>query len=199
MTARRALQTALVIAFALTAGPTISRAHVELYGTLTPIHISGVASGNTTGTNSQYTTSSYWAPGFGGGATVTAFKFGPASLGIDLRGSTKPGTQGADTVLGGVKLAFKPPVLPIKPYVQVSGGYLGTRGGVTTGAAAGSANPQHFAAYEFLGGLDYSILPLVRLRLIEIGGGQGHFLSGANNNDPNITFFTVNTGVVFHL
>ena len=192
----RRVKTPLVSMLFLAAATALAHAQVAIYGTFSPIHISGVASGHSS--TGGYSTSSYWAEGFGGGVTLTALNLGLVSLGIDLRGSTRPGTQGADTVLAGLKVGFHPPLLPIKPYVQFSGGYLGTRGGVTTGAAVGSANPQHFAAYEILGGLDYSVFPLIDLRVVEVGAGHGYFFSGANNNDPNVSFITINTGIVVH-
>ena len=173
---------------------------VSVYGTFSPIHISNAVTGNTTGLNSTYTTGSYWAEGIGGGVTLTPFHLGPASLGLDIRGSKAWGQQSADTLLVGVKVGVDPPVLPIKPYIQASGGYLGSRATILYGPAgiAGTSPNQGFWAYEILGGLDYKFVPHVDLRLIEIGGGQGYYRSGATVNPPNISLLTVNTGVVLH-
>lgn len=186
--------------FPLAASSWASAETISVYGTIAPIHISNVATGNaSTGVgNSSYTTSSYWAVGVGGGVTITPIHLGPLSLGLDLRGSTAREKQGADTLLAGIKAGFKLPLIPLKPYVQASGGYVGTRATVTTGFPAGSTDSSGFYAYEILGGADLSILPHVDLRLIEIGAGQGRYRNGPNNNIPDINFITLNTGVVVH-
>jgi hypothetical protein len=173
---------------------------VSIYGTFSPIHISNAVTGNTTGLNSTYTTGSYWSEGIGGGVTLTAIHLGPASLGLDIRGSKAWQKQSADTILVGVKLGVNPPILPIKPYVQVSGGYVGSRATLVNAAAgiAGTSPNSGFWAYEVLGGLDYKFLPHLDLRLIEIGGGQGYYRSGASGNPPNLALLTINSGVVLH-
>lgn len=175
-----------------------AHAQFSIYGTFAPVRISNVATGNNPGQNAGYSTSTYWAQGFGAGVTVNFLPLPVVSLGLDLRGSSRPGTQGADLALAGLKLGAKIPLLHIKPYIEAAGGYAGTRARVTTGAAAGSTVSDHFAAYEVLGGLDYPLVHFVDLRLIEVGGGKGTYLSGPNNDIPNISLFTVNTGVVIH-
>lgn len=166
---------------------------VSVYGTFSPIHVGNAVTGTTT-------TGGYWAEGIGGGVTLTPFHAGPVSLGLDIRGSKAWQKQSADTILVGVKLGINPPILPIKPYIQASGGYIGSRATLVDGEPfpiAGSSPSTGFWAYEVLGGLDYKFLPHLDLRLIEIGGGQGLYRSGPTNA-PNISLLTINTGVVLH-
>ena len=154
----------------------------------------------TDGSNIGFSTSDYWANGVGGGVTFTPIHAGPLSLGLDLRGSTSRQKQGADTILVGIKAGFKLPLISLKPYLQGSGGYVGTRSTTTLGPPimlGGTVN-RTFYAYELLGGLDFAILPHLDLRLIEIGGGQGYYHSSSSSSIPNINLLTVNTGVVVH-
>lgn len=178
----------------------VSAQILEIYGTYQPIRVSNVVTGNTTGLNSSYATGSFWANGGCIGATFSPAGLGPLRLGLDVRGSKSPGTQGADTVLVGIKAALKLPVIPIKPYIQGSGGYVGARALQTTAAAGinGTAPNQSYWAYEILGGVDYHVFPNIDLRPIEIGGGQGFYKSGPNSNKPNISILTLSTGVVVY-
>ncbi|GAC1655358.1 MAG: hypothetical protein NVS9B15_16160 [Acidobacteriaceae bacterium] len=166
------------------------RAQVSVYGTFSPIRISTSANGNVYG--------SYWDRGFGGGVTLTVLPLGPLSLGLDLRGSTTPGSSGTDTALGGLKLGLRVPLISLKPYIQASGGYLRTRTSVGVGNIAGATSNYGFGVYEIMGGLDTAIFPHVDLRLIEIGAGQGKNISGPTSGLADISILTVNTGVVLH-
>ena len=182
------------VALTVCTGPANVRAEVvSVYGTFSPLRVSNAPNGNTT-------TGSYWAGGVGGGVTLTPFHLGPVSLGLDLRGSTARQQQGADTLLAGIKLGGKLPLIPFKPYVQASGGYLGARPTILGGPSpiAGTNQNLGFWVYELLGGVDFALLPHLDLRLIEVGGGQGYYKSGAVSGTPSISFITVNTGVVIH-
>jgi hypothetical protein len=147
----------------------------------------------------QYT--SFWAAGFGGGVTFNFLPIGPVRLGFDLRGSTRPGTNGVDTALFGLKAGVKLPTIPLKPYIQGSGGYVSAR--ATNVSGYGGANrvggtfSTQYAAYEILGGVDYSVAPFIDLRLIEVGGGKGYDENGYNTGQV-LGLFTLNSGVVFH-
>jgi hypothetical protein len=190
---------AVVSIWILLTGAAAARGQLlAVYGTFSPTQISNIATGNTTGLNSTYTTSSYWATGVGGGATLRLLHIAGVGVGLDLRGSTRPGTQGADTGMGGIKLSVKPPLAPIRVYVEAAGGYVGTRATVTTGPASGNTATDEFAAYEILGGIDYTLLPHLDLRLVEVGGGKGYPIVSVNNGIPTMSFMTINTGVVVH-
>jgi len=179
-----------------------AHAQFSAYATFSPTHLSGVRNGNSSfsSANNGYTTTSFWTEGVGGGVTFNVLPLGPVKLGLDLRGSTMPGTNGADLVLGGVKLGVNVPLVRFKPYVQASGGYLGTRTRIVGGAASGSSENDKFAVYEVLGGIDYGLVPFFDLRLVEVGAGRGYNISGAGTTSGNyqVTLFTINTGLVFH-
>ena len=199
----------LVLLTALAAIPAAHAQLFEAYATFSPTHASNIETGSVlTGTVSTEQYTSFFVPAIGGGVTVNFLRLGPARLGFDLRGSTRSGTNGIDTALFGVKLAVKPPLLPLKPYVQVSGGYVATRTGnvstVTNGSvntAVGGTFTNKYAAFEAMAGVDYRLLPLLNLRVVEVGAGKG-YNSGidfeAANLGQNLTFFTINTGLVFH-
>lgn len=159
----------------------------SLYVTYAPIHLTNVQ----TGAGGQYT--SYWANGVGGGITLNFLPLPVVSLGLDLRGSTRPGTVGADTATVGLKLGIHPPVLRVKPYVQASVGYLGTRT-FSSSIPVGSTTNGTYITWEILGGIDYPVMHFVDLRLIELGGGQGI----STGSGGNASLFTVNTGLVLH-
>ena len=179
--------------------PGTARGQLEAYVTYSPAHLSNVETGavaTTTGYTEQ--TASYWSSGVGGGVTVPILRLPFVSLNLDLRGSTRPGTNGVDSALVGVKLALHPHVVRLKPYVQVSGGYLDTRTtNVSTvtvsGATEGGTFDNKYAAYEVLGGVDYPLVPFVDFRIVEVGAGQGIGI-----DSRNATFVTVNTGLVVH-
>ena len=98
-------------------------------------------------------------------------RFGPLKLGADARyfqqtksnNSPDPNTQLRGGT-GGLRLALKLPVLPLKPYVQAEIGAVSTNYGYF-GNSTGSF------AYQVQGGVDYTIFPHLDLRA-EYGGGQ---------------------------
>ncbi|MDQ2924046.1 MAG: hypothetical protein M3R43_00565 [Acidobacteriota bacterium] len=195
----RRINFTFVLAIALLA-PAMHAQIVSVYATFSPAHVSNVASGVIIANGGfQTQTASFWAPGIGGGVTLNFLHLGPATLGFDFRGSTKPGTVGADTALAGIKLGFHPPHLRFKPYVQGSAGYLASRSHLSfIDPPADPTATNKYIAYEVLGGLDYSLVHFVDLRLVEVGVGKG-ILTGINfGGSSNATLFTVNTGVVVH-
>ncbi len=199
---RRLLLFAALTLAAATLDPSAQAQLIEAYATFSPTHAGNVQTGtllNGSTYQNQYT--SFFAPAIGGGITLNVLPLGPIRIGLDLRGSTKSGTTGIDTALAGIKLAIKPPLLPIKPYVQVSGGYVATRTANLTAGTAGATFGNQYAAVEGLAGVDYHFLPFLNLRLIEFGYGKGFnsgisFGSTSTQNDLN--FYTINTGLVLH-
>ena len=177
---------------------------VSIYATSSSGRYTNVQTGSVlTGSGYQEQYANFWASGIGGGVTFNFLPVGPVKLGFDFRGSTRPGTTGADTALAGFKVGFNPPLIHLKPYIQASGGYLATR---TVNVSTNPSNPSQtvggtfsnkYAAWEVLGGVDVPLASILDLRLIEIGGGTGIIVPGTANA-PNISLFTVNTGVVVH-
>ncbi len=180
---------------------TVSPAHAQIFAYLTfsPAHLSNVATGavySATGYNEQ--TASYWSSGIGGGVTLPILHLPLVALNVDLRGSTRPGTAGADSALFGVQLAVHPHIIPFKPYIEIAGGYLDTRTtniSTVSGSSGtiGGTFTNKYAAYEILGGVDYPLIHFLDYRIVEIGAGQGTAFSSTH-----ATFVTVNTGIVAH-
>ncbi len=169
---------------------------VEVYGTLSIPHVSNLPTGSTCNTNGVCTEQyrSLTVAGFGGGVTVRLVPLGLVDLGVDFRGSDKPGTPGVQTGMVGFKVTAKPPVLHIRPYGQVSAGYFATSTPNQSVPASTSNFSNKGAAYEVLGGLDLPLLPILDVRVVEIGGGQAFGLF----NGKTSGIFTVNTGLVLH-
>jgi hypothetical protein len=145
-------------------------------------------------TGFQNQTTDFWTSGVGGGLTLNFLPVGPVKVGFDLRGSTRPGTTGEDTGMGGLRVAFNPPLIRIKPYIQGSGGYVATR---SQNIANGATFSNEYAAWEIFGGIDIPLATFVDVRAIEVGGGTGISIH-AIANAPNISLFTINAGLVFH-
>lgn len=177
----------------------VAPAQLSIYVTSSSSHFSNVQSGvllNGSSYQEQYV--SYWTSGVGGGVSATFLPLGPVKLGFDFRGSTRPGTPGADSGMVGVKLAINPPAIRVKPYLEAAGGYIGTRTfNVSAGQVAGSTFSNKYAGWEILGGLDYPLVHFVDFRVIELGGGTAMSIPGTSSG-PNISLFTVNTGLVVH-
>ena len=182
--------------------PAAARAQiVSVYGTFSPVSLTGVPNGTSPYPgNANYSTTSYWAQGYGGGVTIGVLPIGPIHLGIDMRGSTKPGAGGADTAMFGFRIAFKPPVIKIKPYIQASAAYVAPRPLlVSNGTTTTTVGHDEFLGYAVIGGVDYPIMRLLDVRIIEIGGGKAYDTSGFfSDNSTSISIFTINTGLVVH-
>jgi len=181
-----------------------AQAQVSVYVTSSSNRFSNVDSGEivtytTTGNLAEEQYDNFWTSGIGGGGSFRWLSLGPVNLSFDLRGSTQPGTPGGDTALGGLKFGIKPPVLRIKPYIQASGGYMGTRTVNVNSTATypyppvGGTLTHRYAGWEILGGVDYPLFRLVDLRLIEIGAGRGY-----STSTSSITALSINTGLVLH-
>jgi hypothetical protein len=121
---------------------------------------------------------------------------GLLATGLDVRGTFagRGDTNGSnsrqtlDTLMGGVRLAVTPRVLPIKPYGEVLGGL----GHLKTGQGSARTSSTKFA-YQFIGGVDFTILPRVDWRVVEFSYGR---LAGLGDSfAPK----TLSTGIVFRL
>jgi hypothetical protein len=122
---------------------------------------------------------------------------GPLRLGADLRGDVlTSNTLRYRSVLAGARLAVKPPILPIKPYLQASVGFGGTqsKGPFAAGISAPGYNGKFL--YQVLGGLDYTLIPHIDLRAIELGYGRETGTNGTTGNNPSSSLFLLSAGAV---
>jgi hypothetical protein len=138
-----------------------------------------------------------WFYGPGGGIYYDFLPLGPIAFGLDLRGSYEFANQLVfRSGLGGVRLVVRPPLLPIRPYVEGSAGVAGMRA-----TSSNSGLPMNFSnkfAYEVLAGLDLTILPHIDLRLPEVGYGHVNAVTGGSGTMPS-SLFEISTGVVIRL
>jgi hypothetical protein len=138
--------------------------------------------------------------GVGLGAYDNFIHLGPIRAGVDLRfnqlGTTNYRYR---SELGGVRVALKTPLLPIRPYAEALIGVGGTRyaGGLAAGISGDNYSRKF--TYEFLGGLDYTIIPHVDLRVVELGYGRQTGVNGYPGNNPSSSLVTLGAGLVVRL
>ena len=175
-----------------------------MYGTVTDVNANNVPTSAlivcpATNTNCPAT---YYAVNIHGnqavataGITLNFLRLPVVKLGLDVRGSLHFGTNGVDTALGGLKLTIHPPFLNIRPYLQGSVGYLGTTA-TDLGSASVTETTTHanYVATEVFAGLDLPLLPILDLRVLEIGAG--HAINSVDSTKP--TFVTASAGLVLH-
>lgn len=203
MTANRLCNLAVVLCSCL-----LVRADAQLlsvYGTFSPVHASNVQTGSTysstTGYTPQYT--GFWVPAFGGGVTLNFLNLHVVKLGLDVRGSTKPGTTGADTAEVALRLGFQPPLLRLKPYVQGGVGYLATRtintstNSTGTGQVGGTFS-NDYATFGFHAGVDRPLIPFLDFRVVELGFAHAFDSGISTARSSSANTFSISTGLVAH-
>lgn len=109
-------------------------------------------------------------------------------LGADLRGSVLGVSQSTTLYSGllGPRLSVHPHVLPVNPYIEALAGI----GYYDLGANQGSNTRFE---YQFLGGLDHTILPRLDWRVVEFSYGGLSIFNGSLH--PK----TISTGLVLRL
>jgi len=117
---------------------------------------------------------------------------GPIYLGSDSRLEFARGSYSSNALLFGLRLAAKPVAVPLKPYIQASLGMVHFN---KTDLNASSTNLE----YRIAGGLDYTLLPHVDWRVIEIGGGSIFDYNIGNGTHQGNSLTTYSTGVVFRI
>jgi hypothetical protein len=129
-----------------------------------------------------------WIYGPTFGAYFDRFHIPLFSAGLDLRGSVL-GPSGSTQLYSGLigpHVAFRPRVIPVQPYVE---GLVGV-GHFDFGSGNGS---QTNFEYQFLGGIDLTILPRIDWRVAEFSYGNLSAFNGSLN--PK----TISTGIVLRL
>lgn len=170
----------------------IAKAQIGVYGKLDAVHF-----------NNNVNQTSEWFYGPGVGIYDSFLHLGPISLGADLRGNYLSGADDTyRSVLGGVRVAAKPPLLPLRPYVEGLVGVAGTKSNQS--GSFSTATSVSFSrsfgtkfAYEVLGGVDFTILPHLDLRLAEVGYGRISPVSSGSSASSSV--LSLSSGVVFRL
>jgi hypothetical protein len=117
---------------------------------------------------------------------------GPIYLGSDARLEFARGSYSSNALLFGLRLAAKPVAVPLKPYIQASLGLVHFN---TTDLNASSTNME----YRITGGVDYTLLPHIDWRVIEIGGGSILDYSFGSGTSQGNSLTTYSTGIVFRV
>jgi hypothetical protein len=111
------------------------------------------------------------------------------STGLDLRGSDlSSGNSSLVSGLVGPRLVLRPHILPVMPYVEALAG----AGHASYGPPTARIDGTKFE-YQFLGGIDLTVLPRIDWRVIEFSYGG---LSGLNTSFNPKTF---STGIVVRI
>jgi opacity protein-like surface antigen len=172
---RFVLVAVLVASFGLAGGH--AKGQIGLYGQFSNTHDSSISA---------------WYHGFTLGGYDNMAGGGPIHLGFDLRGSYGAGSQHSyRSILIGPRLDVKPPVLPIRPYLQAEIGLGGTE---DNRPSAFKAHYNNKLAYGVIGGLDYTVLPRVDVRVPEIG-----FIRMSGITNPTIHLVSIGFGLVVRL
>jgi hypothetical protein len=163
-----------------------AHAQIGVYGTFDSVRLTASSVGST----AQTTT---WYNGAGAGIYYNFLHMGPIALGADLRGNLLTGSQQKyRSALFGLRLAAKPPLLPVRPYVQAS---IGTGGASHSGLnGVGTIYSDKFQ-YLVAGGVDYTLVPHVDFRLVEVGYGRMTGIS-SGSPAPTSTLVSISTGLV---
>ncbi len=190
MNLRTALLPTFLVVLAFSAS---ARAQTSIYGTVTVDHVTGIKCQGTSCGSNDGTINPL---GGIGGISHDVWSLGPVRLGLDVRGSSVIGNKNAAiysnspkpriySVLGGVRASARTPLLHLTPYVEGLVGY--DRSNFTGGTYSSGV------AFRGLAGVDFSLLPSVDFRVVELGAGSVH------NSGSNFLVESVSTGLVFHL
>ena len=165
---------AIVLGFALV--PAFGVAQTALYAEFGAAKLSGV--------------SSDWIYGPTFGIYFDRWHVPFVSAGLDLRGSIQgpSSTTKLYSGLAGPRVALRPHVIPLQPYVEALVGV----GHAEFGRAAAQTTQTNFE-YQFLGGVDVTILPRIDWRVAEFSYG------GLSGLDRSFHPKTIATGLVLRL
>jgi hypothetical protein len=156
-----------------------ARAQVGIYGKLDLNHH-----------DDNNSNSSHMLYGGGVGVYYNFVHEGPLTVGGDLRGDFLSGDNlDYRSLLFGLPLGFRIPVVHVKPYVEP---LVGVGGAKATGPTGFGITPAYSSklTYGFVGGLDVTVLPHLDWRAIEAGYTRE---KNGTLSDPNVL---VSTGLV---
>jgi len=117
---------------------------------------------------------------------------GPIYLGSDARLEFARGSYSSNALLFGLRLAAKPVAVPLKPYIQASLGLVHFN---QTDLNAASTNIE----YRIAGGVDFTLLPHVDWRVIEVGSGSILDYNIGSGTAQGDSLTTYSTGIVFRV
>ena len=171
---------------------------ITVYATASPTYLNHLFTLSNT-TPATTTLAGQWFYGFNGGVTFNVPSSGNGvSLGIDFRGGPEIGTPGLANALAGLKLKFPSPAYRLKPYTQLSFGWLEQRHRTGTGSSTYYDAESYFAT-ELFAGVDYPVTRHLDIRLVEVGGGLTHVLvTNGTNTQFHPDILSLNSGLVYN-
>jgi hypothetical protein len=165
----------ITVVFCMSLTPSLY-AQLGLYGTFTTTKLNVPAYDN-------------WLYGATFGAYLASGHFALLSVGIDGRGSfDSRGPTGYYSGAIGPRVALNTHILPVSPYVEATAGV-----GHATFSQATPSSVTKFE-YQFLGGLDFTVLPRVDWRVAEFSYGSLTGLNGSSFHPK-----TISSGIVLRL
>jgi hypothetical protein len=178
----------IAAALLLASSLAVAHAQVGVYGKFNVVHVPITSATN------FVTPGWYYGPG--GGVYFNLVHLGPVSLGGDIRADYLfQSPQRYRDVLAGVRVGAKAPLLPLRPYAQISAGI----GGPSTSGVqnSGRAYNNKFQ-YWIIGGIDHTVFPHIDWRIAELGYGH---MTGISSGTPvaGVNLFTVGTGLVVRI
>ena len=183
--------------FCLFALPAAHSQTVEIYATAAPAYLSRMYTVTGSGATAGYDYSGVWFVPPNAGLTLSSNKPGAVNFGLDFRGGPKFGTPGLGSFLIGAKMSLKPTALHLKPYLQLSLGYLDQSHKTGSGSSAVTSSQAYFGT-ELLGGVDYPVGYHFEIRVLEVGVGFTHYGTATGSNvSPNPDIFSLQSGLVW--
>lgn len=152
-----------------------------------------------------------------GGIYYNWKSFGPVLFGVDLRGGENHSNKSAVSyaggrnasssqgALGGIRASFHTPWRVVKPYAQFSLGWersdVSEPFGTTETGTSSPIPPRQFDNFlhiEGFIGADWRLLPIMDLRIPELGYGNMSRM-GSGQGTSSFGVESVSVGVVFHM
>jgi hypothetical protein len=149
--------------------------------------------------------------GGSGGLYYDFRKVGPVMLGVDVRAGQAHANKSAvnssggddatvsDYFLGGLRGSVKTKITWLRPYAQVSAGLARTDASEPYAVVNGQVTKpfDNFLQYEVFAGADIRILPILDLRVVELGIGNMSRV-GTGSGSSSIGVKSIGGGVVLH-
>jgi hypothetical protein len=183
--------------FALLLLPAAHAQSISIYGTASPAYLNHLY--NLSGGPSPASDlTGKWFIGAEGGVTLNFSDSNKLAMGLDFRGGPQIGTPGFATALAGFKVASKTSPFHLKPYGQLSVGWMEQRHTTGTGASTVLDAESYFVT-ELFAGVDYPVTRHLDLRLVEAGIGAGKVVvTNGINTGAHPEIFSLNSGIVYH-
>jgi hypothetical protein len=169
--------------------------NIQVYATAAPTHLNHLYT-VTGGATPVASLSGNWFIGADAGVTFNFYHSPAVILGLDFRGGPEIGTPGLGSALVGFRIAGSNPVFHLKPYFQLSTGWMEQRHQTGSGAFT-ITDAETYIPFQIFGGVDYPVNKRIDIRVVEVGVGVTHILAPDGIETPSKPdMFTLKSGVV---